>query len=59
MTDQNAPTSSPCTNICRIEPASRLCLGCWRSIKEITDWGRMSEKQRQEIMEDLPQRKWR
>ena len=50
--------SSPCVNICRIEPASRLCLGCWRSIDEIGAWSRMTEAQRQAIMAELPQRKF-
>ncbi|AGT09751.1 DUF1289 domain-containing protein [Paracoccus aminophilus] len=48
---------SPCINICRIEPSSRLCLGCSRSMDEITQWARMSEAERQRIMADLPQRK--
>lgn len=52
------PIDSPCIDICRIEPASRLCLGCWRSIEEITAWGRMSAEERRRIMEELPRRKW-
>lgn len=48
---------SPCINICKIEPSSRLCLGCLRSIDEITAWSRMSDDQRREVMEDLPARK--
>ncbi|QRZ13402.1 DUF1289 domain-containing protein [Paracoccus methylovorus] len=48
--------SSPCINICRIDPASRLCTGCLRSIDEITRWGRMTEAERRAIMAQLPQR---
>lgn len=59
MTRKPAPIESPCINICRIEKASGLCIGCWRSIREITQWGRMAPEQRQDIMADLPKRKWR
>lgn len=48
---------SPCINICKIEPTSRLCIGCLRSIDEITQWSRMSDDQRRAIMADIPARK--
>lgn len=48
---------SPCINICRIEPTSRLCIGCQRSIDEITQWSKMSDAERQRIMDALPERK--
>lgn len=50
---------SPCINICVIQPESRLCTGCLRSIDEITQWTRMSADQRRGIMSDLPARKMR
>ncbi len=52
------PIESPCLNICRIEPASRLCIGCWRTIDEITQWSRMTAQERRAIIEELPQRKF-
>ncbi|WP_449044618.1 DUF1289 domain-containing protein [Paracoccus versutus] len=48
--------STPCVNICRIEPASRLCTGCLRSIDEIAGWGHMTEAERLAIMAELPSR---
>ncbi|WP_156953328.1 DUF1289 domain-containing protein, partial [Afifella pfennigii] len=30
---------SPCTGLCRIDPASGYCLGCARSGEEIAIWG--------------------
>ncbi len=47
---------SPCTKICVIHPAERICTGCLRSMDEIAAWGRMSPKQRREIMAELPTR---
>ncbi|WP_347265605.1 DUF1289 domain-containing protein [Paracoccus sp. (in: a-proteobacteria)] len=49
--------SSPCTGICRIEPASRLCRGCLRSLEEIARWSTMSEPERRAIMAQLPARR--
>ncbi|MGH1329352.1 MAG: DUF1289 domain-containing protein [Paracoccaceae bacterium] len=48
---------SPCVDICVIEPASRLCIGCLRSIDEIAAWGGMSDAARALIMAELPARK--
>lgn len=48
--------SSPCINICVIEPASRLCKGCLRSIDEISRWASMSELERRRIMQELGRR---
>jgi uncharacterized protein len=48
---------SPCINVCVIEPASRLCTGCLRSIDEITNWSRMTDAGRAEVMAALPARR--
>jgi hypothetical protein len=48
--------SSPCTKVCTIDAASRLCMGCGRSLEEIARWGGMSEAERQTIMRTLPER---
>ncbi|WP_417743228.1 DUF1289 domain-containing protein [Salipiger sp.] len=45
---------SPCTKICVIDPQSRLCTGCLRSIDEITAWSRMSPDARRAVMRELP-----
>ena len=34
---------SPCISVCRIDETSTLCVGCYRSINEIIDWGRQTE----------------
>lgn len=47
---------SPCINVCVIEPKSRLCSGCLRSIDEITTWTRFSDQERAQIMAELPER---
>ena len=47
---------SPCVNICVIEPQSRLCTGCLRSIDEIGGWSGMTPDQRAAIMAELSDR---
>lgn len=47
---------SPCVRLCVIEPVSRLCLGCHRSIDEISAWTRMTPEERRTIMAVLPGR---
>lgn len=36
-----AGPASPCMNICVLD-ASRVCVGCRRTLDEIARWGRMS-----------------
>ena len=53
----NAPTpSSPCTKICKVDPNTALCLGCGRTVDEISSWWRMSEAERVRLMAQLPVR---
>lgn len=47
---------SPCIKVCVIDPESRLCTGCLRTIDEISQWSRMSAEARRVIMAALPSR---
>lgn len=47
---------SPCTKICTVHPVERLCVGCLRTIEEITAWSRMTPETRAAIMAELPAR---
>lgn len=47
---------SPCINVCVLHPEAKLCLGCFRSADEITQWSRMTPDMRREIMAELPAR---
>lgn len=48
--------STPCIKVCVIDPASKLCEGCGRTLAEIAQWGRLSEAERLAIMAVLPER---
>lgn len=47
---------SPCVKLCVVHPTERLCVGCLRSIDEITAWSRMTSDARAAIIADLPSR---
>ena len=49
-------TASPCRNICRIDDASGWCVGCGRSLAEITAWMRLTGREREAVMQRLPAR---
>lgn len=51
--------SSPCVKICVIDPGTGLCEGCGRTLKEIAQWGALSEGERLKIMAELPERQKR
>jgi len=53
------PIESPCVKLCVVEPESRLCIGCLRSIDEIAAWGTMAPEERRRVMAELPERRGR
>ena len=52
-----ASVPSPCTDVCRIDPASGLCEGCLRTIDEIAAWGSLDDGARREVWKRLPGRR--
>lgn len=53
---QRDEPESPCVQVCVIHPQTRLCVGCHRSIDEISAWAGMSRDARLAVLEMLPQR---
>lgn len=48
--------ASPCVKLCVVHPEERICVGCFRSIEEISGWSRMTQEERAAVMEELPAR---
>ncbi len=48
--------ASPCVKLCVVHPEARICVGCLRTIDEITQWSRLSHDERSSVMADLPSR---
>ncbi|MDE0111120.1 MAG: DUF1289 domain-containing protein [Albidovulum sp.] len=47
---------SPCKRVCVIHPEFGICLGCFRTAKEVGRWAKFSSEKRQRILVDLPSR---
>ena len=47
--------SSPCVSICALDEDD-ICVGCYRSGLEITDWVIMSEERKREVLRLCAQR---
>jgi hypothetical protein len=48
--------STPCINVCVLDPLSALCIGCGRTAAEIAAWTTMSEAERIGVMAGLARR---
>ena len=44
---------SPCLKICTLDPQSRICLACGRSLAEIAGWSAMTDSQRQAVLDRI------
>jgi len=47
---------TPCIAVCMIDPGTKLCFGCGRTLPEIARWHRMESAERLALMELLPAR---
>jgi uncharacterized protein len=48
--------ASPCVKLCVVHPDARICVGCYRSIDEISSWSRLTHEEREAVMAELPAR---
>jgi hypothetical protein len=48
--------ASPCVKLCVVHPEARICVGCLRTIDEISQWSRLSHEERAVVMTELPTR---
>lgn len=49
--------ASPCTNVCQLDPRTGWCVGCGRSMAEISRWPLAGDDERRAILARLPERK--
>jgi predicted Fe-S protein YdhL (DUF1289 family) len=47
--DSERRVASPCVNICCLDDAD-ICLGCQRTVEEITGWNRMDNTERRVVL---------
>ena len=47
---------TPCVAVCMIDPRTKLCFGCGRTLPEIARWHAMEHAERLTLMAQLPAR---
>ncbi len=55
--DKTKDIPSPCIKQCEMDFNSGLCKACNRTIKEITDWGMLTNEQKLNILKLIKRRK--
>lgn len=48
---------SPCISICQMDAESGVCLGCYRTRKEIGNWSAMTPDEQHVLLDDLRDRR--
>jgi len=48
---------SPCINVCRMNPQTQLCEGCFRTLDEIAAWSTLSDGEKSAVLAQLPSRR--
>jgi uncharacterized protein len=54
--DAVGPVPSPCISVCRMDAATGLCEGCFRTLDEIADWSMASDDVKRALWQTLVQR---
>lgn len=49
--------SSPCVSICALDE-NDVCVGCFRSGVEISQWGKMNNEQKKDVLKNIAQREY-
>ena len=47
---------SPCISVCRMDDRSGLCLGCFRTLDEIVQWGSSGDADKRVVWQRITQR---
>ena len=48
---------SPCIGLCELDKTGAFCIGCFRTINEITNWKTFSEEEKTTTLKLLKKRK--
>jgi len=48
---------SPCINVCTLDTANGFCVGCFRSLDEISVWSSASNDERLNILDAVARRR--
>jgi len=54
---QRDDVGSPCINVCKMNPETELCEGCFRTLDEIAAWSGMSPEEKRAVLARLSARR--
>ena len=57
MSEPPKPIKTPCIKVCVVDGESGLCLGCFRQLSEVAGWARLTDEERDLILDELPSRR--
>ncbi|MBY0271595.1 MAG: DUF1289 domain-containing protein [Burkholderiales bacterium] len=56
-TDARQAVESPCIMSCVVDQNHGFCLGCWRTLREISDWHRYFPEQKHAVLAEIETRR--
>ncbi|MES2632150.1 MAG: DUF1289 domain-containing protein [Pseudomonadota bacterium] len=51
-----AEVPSPCVSVCRMDPVTQWCEGCFRTLDEIAAWSVLPQDERRRVWQTIAQR---
>jgi len=54
---QQGKVASPCIDVCRMNPKTALCEGCYRTLDKIASWAAFSDEEKRAVLAQLPARR--
>ncbi len=48
---------SPCVRVCILDRVHRLCIGCYRTLDEISFWTRYNQAERRAVLTEIETRR--
>ena len=55
--EADSGVASPCIEVCRMNPRTGRCDGCYRTLDEIAQWSEYSEAEKRAVLARLPRRR--
>lgn len=52
----STPIDSPCKGVCAVNPVAGQCIGCFRTVAEISAWVEFDDAERARVTAELEQR---
>ncbi|HTN66136.1 MAG TPA: DUF1289 domain-containing protein [Burkholderiaceae bacterium] len=48
---------SPCISVCRMDPRTECCTGCWRTLDEIAQWAAATDDCKRAVWVEIERRR--